>query len=229
MAGETIKTSAVCLRIHPWSRTSHVVQWLTPAGKCTTVVRGAERAKSFFLGQYDLNYTCEIVRYRNGRNDVCPLRECAPLARRDALRDDFRALLLADRFRFLAGELAPAGPDARGWFDLLDGALDSLVAMPRETDAYLRRLLAFEIDALTLAGLAPAVQCENGSFALRGERRLPVPPDTARLLRAPYASAGTATIRDALRVLGVFGAFHLDLPQEPRRGTIALLTCASPA
>ena len=36
MAGETVKTAAVCLRIVPWSRTSHIVQWLTPAGKVTT-------------------------------------------------------------------------------------------------------------------------------------------------------------------------------------------------
>ena len=33
MAGETVKAEAVCLRIVPWSRTSHIVQWLTPTGK----------------------------------------------------------------------------------------------------------------------------------------------------------------------------------------------------
>ena len=55
MAGETIKTEAICLDIRPWSRTSHVVSWLTPMGKVSTVVKGAVRAKSQFLGQYDLN------------------------------------------------------------------------------------------------------------------------------------------------------------------------------
>ena len=37
MAGETIKAAAICLDVRPWSRTSHVVAWLTPAGKVTTV------------------------------------------------------------------------------------------------------------------------------------------------------------------------------------------------
>ena len=57
MAGETGKSEAICLDIRPWSRTSHVVEWLTPHGKIRTLVKGAVRPKSAFLGQYDLNYT----------------------------------------------------------------------------------------------------------------------------------------------------------------------------
>ena len=45
MAGETIKTEAICLDIRPWSRTSHVVSWLTPMGKVATVVKGAVRSE----------------------------------------------------------------------------------------------------------------------------------------------------------------------------------------
>ena len=41
MAGETVKTEAICLDIRPWSRTIHVVSWLTPMGKVATVVKGA--------------------------------------------------------------------------------------------------------------------------------------------------------------------------------------------
>ena len=55
MAGETIKTDAICLGIHPWSKTSHVTSWLTPSGRVATVVKGAVPPKSAFLGQYDLN------------------------------------------------------------------------------------------------------------------------------------------------------------------------------
>ena len=33
MAGETVKSEAICLSVRPWSQTSHVVAWLTPRGK----------------------------------------------------------------------------------------------------------------------------------------------------------------------------------------------------
>ena len=49
MAGETTKTEAICLDIRPWSRTSHIVRWMTPEGPVTTVVKGAVRPKSAFL------------------------------------------------------------------------------------------------------------------------------------------------------------------------------------
>ena len=96
MAGETLKTEAVCLRIYPWSRTSHIVHWLTPHGRLATVVKGATRPKSAFLGQYDLNYTCEIVYYLGSRGDLHALRECSPENARASLRGNLAALLLAD-------------------------------------------------------------------------------------------------------------------------------------
>ena len=83
MAGETVKSEAICLSVRPWSQTSHVVAWLTPCGKVGTVVKGAVRPKSFFLGQYDLNYTCEILYYGRARGDLHALRDCVPLSRRE--------------------------------------------------------------------------------------------------------------------------------------------------
>jgi phosphoesterase RecJ-like protein len=63
MAGETLKTLGIVLSIRPWSQTSHVVTWLTLNGVITTLVKGALRPKSAFIGQYDLFYTCELVYY----------------------------------------------------------------------------------------------------------------------------------------------------------------------
>ena len=125
MAGETIGSRAICLSIVPWSRTSHVVSWLAPRGKVTTVAKGAVRPKSWFLGQYDLNYTCDILYYAHGRGDIHALRDCVPVERRDALRDDFRALALAGYFRRLASDFAPQGPDSAAWHDALASALDA--------------------------------------------------------------------------------------------------------
>ena len=128
MAGETIKSEAICLSVTPWSKTSHVVTWLTPSGRVGTVVKGAVRPKSAFLGQYDLNYTCEIVYYVRAKGELHALRECAPLDRRDALRDDYASLVLAGYFRFLVDRFAPQGPDCADWYATLSAALDALVA-----------------------------------------------------------------------------------------------------
>ena len=100
MAGETVKCEAICLDVRPWSRTSHVVSWLTPHGRIVTLVKGAVRPKSAFLGQYDLNYTCEIVWYRRAKGDLHALRECSPLVLRENLRGDWRALLAAEHFHY---------------------------------------------------------------------------------------------------------------------------------
>ena len=126
MAGETVKSEAICLSISPWSMTSHVVNWLTPAGIVPTVVKGAARPKSAFLGQYDLNYTCEIVYYARARGELHALRECSALERRDELRDDYRSLAAAGYLRLLASRLSPQGPECAAWHGLLSDALDRL-------------------------------------------------------------------------------------------------------
>ena len=77
------KTTGIVLRVIPFSRTSHVIQWLTSShGRMATIAKGAQRPKSLLLGQYDLFYTCEILFYPRERTGLHVLRECAPLAPR---------------------------------------------------------------------------------------------------------------------------------------------------
>lgn len=133
MAGETVRSRAICLSIAPWSHTSHIVTWLTPGGRVATAAKGAVRPKSWLLGQYDLNYTCDVLYYARARGEVHALRDCAPLNCRDALRGDFRALALAGYFRRLAAEFAPQGPDCKAWHDALDAALDALAEEDRKS------------------------------------------------------------------------------------------------
>ena len=148
MAGETICEKAVCLAIRPWSRTSHIVSWLTANGRVSTLVKGAVRPKSAFLGQYDLNYTCEILYYARARGELHALRECSAIQRRDALRSSYRSLMLAEYFRKTAAELAPTGPEAAEWLDALESALGSLEARADSSaQDSLRRLLDFEMCA----------------------------------------------------------------------------------
>ena len=228
MAGETIRAKAVCLEIRPWSRTSHVVTWLTEAGRVATAVKGAVRPKSAFLGQYDLNYTCDVVYYARARGELHAMRECFPLERRDALRDDFRALALADYFRRTVRDLAPSGPDCADWMRLLEDSLDALAGRPAGSAApgrWLRRLLSFEMAALALAGLAPDLGGdETGGFQLRGERRMPVTGEVAACLGDPEAEKNPKILLDAARVIGVFYAFHLDCASDVRRTVLRMIS-----
>ena len=221
MAGETTKTEAICLDIRPWSRTSHVVAWLTPAGRVTTLVKGAVRPKSAFLGQYDLNYTCEVVYYARSIGDLHALRECAPLAMREPLRGDYRALSLAGYFRQLALDFAPTGPDCDAWYDALADALDRLCRV----SASVGELLRFELVVLGMLGLRPELEASSGAFALRGERRIPVSPEVAACLRDPTRpTENRNTPLDAARVIGVFYQFHLDCASDVRRTVLGMIS-----
>ena len=157
MAGETVKTEAICLDIRPWSRTSHVVSWLTPMGKVATVVKGAVRAKSQFLGQYDLNYTCDILYYARAKGELHALRECVPVEMREELRGDYRKLALAGYMRRLVAELAPMGEECRAWYEELVRRLNACASLKSGEDAAspLGMLLGFELRVLELAGLKP--------------------------------------------------------------------------
>ncbi len=221
MAGETLKTEAICLKVTPWSKTSHIVSWLTPLGRVTTIVKGAVRPKSAFLGQYDLNYTCEIVYYTRTKSELHALRECTPLNLREELRADYRALILAEYCRATVGELAPAGSEASAWYDLLARTLESLRTRAHDP---LRLLLQFELAVLALAGLSPELEADSGAFCLRGERRMPIRPEVASCIRRPDAEKNREILLDAARSIGVFYSFHLDCAVERRRAVLKLIS-----
>ena len=230
MAGETIKTEAICLDIRPWSRTSHVVSWLTPTGKVATVVKGAVRAKSPFLGQYDLNYTCDIVYYARAKGELHALREAVPVELREELRGDYRKLALAGYFRRLVAELAPMGEECRAWYGLLRRGLGNL--RPKTED-----LVRFELEVLGLSGLKPdfskfdknaewsAFSLETGSFGTNEGRCIRVSRDVADYLAGGAKNArNSQTPLDAARVIGVFYQFHLDCASDVRRTVLGMIS-----
>lgn len=225
MAGETTKTEAICLDIRPWSRTSHVVRWMTPNGPVTTVVKGAVRPKSAFLGQYDLNYTCEIVYYSRAKGELHALRECSPLSTREELRSNYRALVLAEHMRSQVAALAPHGDESASWHTTLADALDSLCADAADSPRRLvAALLGFELEILSLSGLSPEVEAEAGSFSLRGERQMPISQEVAHCIDDPKAEKNMQILLDAARAIGVFYAFHLDSAPEARRTVLRMIS-----
>ena len=216
--------------IRPWSRTSHVVSWLTPDGKVATVVKGAVRSKSQFLGQYDLNYTCDILYYARAKGELHALRECVPVEMRENLREDYRKLAFAGYMRRLVAELAPMGEECRAWYDLLGHALASLKPNPS-------RLLQFELEVLRLSGLAPdfskydknsewsAFSVETGLFGEGEGRCVRVSRETAEYLADGVGNAKNSQIPlDAARVIGVFYQFHLDCAFEVRRTVLEMIS-----
>ena len=248
MAGEIIKTQGIVLAVHPWSRTSHVVTWLTPDhGPVTTLVKGAVRPKSAFLGQYDLFYTCDILYYARATADLHALREVTPCTFRENLRGRWRETALAGYAAGLVKDLAPANAEATAWFSFLDSLLTRLENMggsqlvataPGGTCPFasaLQELVRLEMEILQLAGWAPDFSnmdphAEWTPFAIdlgrcgEGARTVRLSPRTVAVLMRPDASGhALETVKDAVRFLGVFLAFHIERPPDIRRALVSLI------
>ena len=147
------KTEAIALRNVPFSRTSRVVTWLTrDFGRIVTVIKGACRPKSFFLGQIDLAYRCEILFYHRESNGIHNIREAWPIDCRDEfLRSDWRAAVAADYLCWLTAQTTEPMLDSNTLFEKLDEALGdlSLGKSPCET------IFRYEFQLLDALGLAP--------------------------------------------------------------------------
>ena len=238
MAGEIIKTQGIVLTVHPWSRTSHVVTWLTPDhGPVTTLVKGAVRPKSAFLGQYDLFYTCDILYYARATADLHALREVTPCTFRENLRGRWRETALAGYAAGLVKDLAPANPEAAAWFSFLDSLLTRLESAggTRPCASALQELVRLEMEILQLAGWAPDFsnmdpRAEWTPFAIdlgrcgEGTRTVRLSPRTVAVLARPDAPGyALETVKDAVRFLGVFLAFHIERPPDIRRALVSLV------
>ena len=238
MAGETQKTAALVLDIRPWSRTSHIVTWLTPErGPIATIVKGAVRPKSAFLGQYDLFYTCELIYYVRAKGELHAIREVAPVNAREYLRGRFRATALASYASYLVKEHCPHSSEADEWYGFLGGFLDGL-----EGDFdFGRKMVSLEMAFLEMAGLSPDFtgadfSAEVVPFSIglgragTGAKTLQLPSGAARLVAAGAECADTessaADITAAIRFLGLFMRYHIDMPPDIRRNTLQL--CMAP-
>ena len=251
MAGEIIKTEGIVLAIRPWSRTSHIVTWLTPDHGCvTTLVKGAVRPKSAFLGQYDLFYTCDLLYYARATADLHALRETTPRVLRESLRGRWRETALAGYAADLVRDLAPANGESATWFAFLDSLLARLESRggaqlvatdPRSSGgtrscaSALQELVRLEMEILKLAGWSPDFsgmdpRADWTPFAIdhgrcgEGSRTVRLSPRTVAVLTRPDApNHAPETVEDAVRFLGVFLAYHLDTPPDVRRSLVALV------
>lgn len=252
-----IKTTAIVLRIHPFSRTSRVVTWLTPDyGRVVTVIKGACRAKSAFLGQYDLAMRCELLFYRREHDGIHIARECSPLAWHPALRTRWRSAVAATYLCELTSRVAVPMLESAALFDLLDGGIDALEAGEAPEPAMLR----FEFALLRTLGLAPDFDsCDDCTITV-GSRpcRFSLPSGRLRCVHSRSHLPGGASVsvdaallgalRDwqrsgdhptdvtppgvtlaVRRFLGMFLQHHLDLPLASRQAAFAWLDARTPS
>ncbi|MCL1909611.1 MAG: DNA repair protein RecO [Kiritimatiellaeota bacterium] len=235
------KTTATVLRVSPFSRTSHVVTWLASDGRhITTVVKGATRPKSVFLGQYDLFYTCELVFYERERDNALRIaKECFPEKPRSNLRLNWRAAQCAGWFATLAREVSENSPPDPALHKLLDETLDAISASPTSPPSPLV-FARYEAKLLALCGLrpnfAPCPHCGKSDMSFNlaagsrhchehSERRpydpiIDIKPELAALFdkcansQLPTLNFQPSTpnpqLVPLLRFLGLFLRLHLD-------------------
>lgn len=241
------KTEAIVLRWYPVSETSRVVSWLTPDhGRLATLLKGALRPHSAFLGQYDLFQTCELLYYARPHEGLMITREVCPLRSRSRLRTDWRACGVASYLCGLVGRITPPEAAQAELFHLLNEALDELAG----EGASAPLLFWFELRLLEVLGLAPRLQrcldCgreaqpgrQPGGFApIRGgwlcpacyprdaADHLPLLPDVLALLtswqRAPSSrSARTTrlTARQQAEVERILASFMVHHLEQPLTG-----------
>lgn len=150
-----VKTQAIVLRIIPFSETSFVVWWLTRNhGKVATIIKGARRRRSPFIGQLDLFYNCELLFYLRLFRGLHIVKECAPLKSRLALRSRWRATACASYFADLVSRISPLYAPHPELFRLLDVALDYFA----DQSSLELGLFWFEIKLMKALGLSPQLK-----------------------------------------------------------------------
>ena len=234
-----LKDEAIILRVYPYGNTSRIMVGLSAAhGKLAVLVKGSQRERSGFLGQYDLFYTCEILFYAREQRNLHILRECCPLQSRSALREDWRACAAASYVAGVFDLAMPFGPAPHGLYGLLADTLDRL-ATRTPGPAFLPR---FELLMLQELGLAPNWDaCAKCSAPLHGDNglRLDVAHGAAlceacsagrgvavsaaaaaalRRMRAghPPAALPASVFREVRALMGGLLEHHADLPGRAR-------------
>jgi DNA repair protein RecO (recombination protein O) len=196
-----IRTTAIPLVCRPYSSTSQVVHWLTRSqGMLTTLLKGALRPKSPFLGEYELFGTSELLYYRKRTGTLHVGKECALLLPRKAFRTDWRAMQAASYLSVLFSKTTPDEAPQPGHFERYEELLDFAVQYGSVPAFLLWAELKFcdhlghrpNLSACTLCASdsAPRFSAASGGVVCRDcarKKELPTlecPPDVRAILRS---------------------------------------------
>lgn len=238
-----IRATAIPLACHPYSSTSRVVHWLTRRhGKVSTLLKGALRPKSPFLGEYELFGTSELLYYRKRPGTLHVGKECALLQPRTAFRNNWRAMQAASYLSALFQKTTPDEAPQPGLFELYEALLD-LAALHGDTLPFLLwaelRFCDFHghrpnLEGCTLCGNEQAwwFSASAGGTVCTDcvrDRELPrqeCPPDAHAILRSWQRAEHPGTVvktrlsakqKTVLnRLMAAFTTTQFDLPLEHR-------------
>jgi len=242
-----IKATAIPLAYYPYSSTSRIVHWLTRHhGKVSTLLKGALRPKSPFLGEYELFGTSELLYFQKRTGTLHSGKECALFHPRAAFRTDWRAMQTASYLSALFNKTTPDEAPHPDLFELFEELLD-LAEEYGKTPQFLfwaelqfcnhhghapnlgNCVLCSSVKELRFCVPQGGVVCAECSKA----QKLPTlgsPPDVLAILRA-WQQAGhpRAVVETQLsapqknRLNAIVGAFmhhHFNLSPEPRNAAV---------
>jgi len=192
-----IKTQAIVLRMIPFSETSRVVLWLTrDHGKIATIIKGAHRRRSPFVGQVDLFYTCELLVYLRLFRGLHIVKECSPLKPRTPLRSRWRATACASYFTDLVARISPLYAPHPELFRLLDMALDYFA----DQSALELGLFWFELKLMKVMGLSPQLkECLLCHHQLKEANAFPEWPGARSVHRDKACETRVASVFSCVR------------------------------
>jgi DNA repair protein RecO (recombination protein O) len=242
-----IRATAIPIGIHPYSSSSHIVHWLTrQQGKMSTLLKGALRPKSPFLGEYELFSTSELLYYSKRPYALHTGKECAILHRRDIFRTDWRAMQAASYLTALINRTTPEEAPQPGLFEFYETMLD----LSAEHGAAPSFLFWSELRFCAFHGYAPnldhCVVCSANQElrfcasqggvvcpACAKEKKWPTlasPPDILAILRAwqkadhpgvlAHARLTNQQLSGLGRIAGTFMMYHFNIPPELRNAII---------
>ena len=215
--GVILKDQAIVLRVAPVSNTSRMVQWFTLAhGKIATLIKGAQRPKSAFLGQLDLFYTCELLFYARERNHIHIARECAPLERRDNFRHDWRAAAAASYCADIVARSTLPNAAQPALYRLLETTLDECAGGGAAESI----LYWFELKLLTALGVQPRLDAclDCGTPLLPATRPAALALDRGGLICAACLARGAAGEPFATEALAMLAGWQTaNTPRAARR------------
>ena len=238
-----VRATAIPLAIYPYSSTSNIVHWLTRHhGKISTLLKGAMRPKSPFLGEFELFSTSELLYFTKRTNTLYTGKECALLQRRPAFRADWRAMQTASYLAALIGRTTPEEAPQPELFELCEELLDLAEMYGRHPQFLIWAELSFCNHHGHLPNLGNCIVCssekelrfcasQGGTVctACARAQKLPtlgIPPDVLAILRSwqqaehPASVVNTQLTNKQLTalnaVLGTFIRYHFNLQPEHR-------------
>ena len=146
------QAEGVIVRMHPYSDTSLILQWITAEhGRFGTLAKGIRKPKSGHVAPVDLLFAGTLGFVRSSRSHLHTFREFVPVERHERLRTDYAKLVQVAYAVALLERATEEDTPIPEFYALFRSWLSALSSQPRQP----RMVLAFEARLLVEMGLDP--------------------------------------------------------------------------